>query len=156
MASTSCDGEWVAWLQLPCGAVVFNVLASNGALLVVLPALSASSILSVTKQFHLSIFWEKFKITSSSQLKISQIMIKSYSVIILVMNTSISTYGNTCSKYWYILQVDLNMWSYYVKVMFCTSNVGLVIKSFLESKLRFEQLIQQTGSYNNGDKPLPT
>jgi hypothetical protein len=38
-----CDLVWLAWLQLPFGAVVFNVLASNGALLVLL-ALSLSSI----------------------------------------------------------------------------------------------------------------
>jgi hypothetical protein len=50
----SCEVVWLAWLQLPYGAVVFNVLASNGALLVAtasLPALPAptspSSILSV-------------------------------------------------------------------------------------------------------------
>jgi len=46
MESLSCEVGWVAWLQLPYGAVVFNVLASNGTLLVVVPALSASSILS--------------------------------------------------------------------------------------------------------------
>jgi hypothetical protein len=49
----SCEVVWLAWLQLPYRAVVFNVLASNGALLVVqasfpaLPAPSASRILSV-------------------------------------------------------------------------------------------------------------
>jgi hypothetical protein len=42
----SCGWIWLALLQLPFGAVVFNVLASNGALLVALPALIASSILS--------------------------------------------------------------------------------------------------------------
>jgi hypothetical protein len=47
MASLSCDAVWLAWLQLPFGAVVFNVLASTGTLLVVVPVLSASSILSV-------------------------------------------------------------------------------------------------------------
>jgi len=38
MASISCEVEWVAWLQLSFGAVVFKLLASNGALLVVVPA----------------------------------------------------------------------------------------------------------------------
>jgi hypothetical protein len=48
----SCEVVWLAWLQLPYRAVVFNVLASNGALLEVstsypaLPAPSASRILS--------------------------------------------------------------------------------------------------------------
>jgi hypothetical protein len=42
----SCEVIWLAWLQLPYGAVVLNVLASNVALLVALPALSASRILS--------------------------------------------------------------------------------------------------------------
>jgi hypothetical protein len=49
----SCEVVWLTWLQLPYRAVVFNVLASKGTLLVVpasfpsLPALSASRILSI-------------------------------------------------------------------------------------------------------------
>jgi hypothetical protein len=31
----SCEIVWLAWLQLPYRAVVFNILASNGVLLVV-------------------------------------------------------------------------------------------------------------------------
>lgn len=44
MTFISCDCVWIAWLQLLYWAVVFNVLVCKGAVLVVLPALSASSI----------------------------------------------------------------------------------------------------------------
>jgi hypothetical protein len=41
--ASSCEVVWLAWLQLPYGAVVFNVLASNGAVLAALSALPAPS-----------------------------------------------------------------------------------------------------------------
>ncbi|MGK3762164.1 MAG: hypothetical protein ACI8RD_014482, partial [Bacillariaceae sp.] len=42
MASISCDAVWLAWLQLSCGAIVFNILASNGALLVLLSVMTVA------------------------------------------------------------------------------------------------------------------
>jgi hypothetical protein len=65
----SCEVVWLAWLQLPYRAVVFNILASNGVLIVVtaslllpasllvlllLPAPSASRILSPGTHYNLN------------------------------------------------------------------------------------------------------